>query len=153
MENAADIFGLDNKHYIFLIGGGGKTSLMFLLARQLAEKGRSVITTTSTKIIYPTEEQSTQVIVSQELTGLLEELHTKISHSSHVTAGKTLLKEQNKLSGFSAEELDVLFEANIADYIIVEADGAAGCSLKAHNEYEPVVSPKADLVIAVIGID
>ena len=32
-------------------------------------------------------------------------------------------------------------------------DCAAGRSLKAHNDYEPVLSPQADLVIAVIGSD
>ncbi|MBF0104524.1 MAG: putative selenium-dependent hydroxylase accessory protein YqeC, partial [Deltaproteobacteria bacterium] len=46
-----------------------------------------------------------------------------------------------------------LQDARIADYIICEADGAKGRSLKAHADHEPVVSHQADLVVAVIGID
>ena len=58
-----------------------------------------------------------------------------------------------KLAGFSVAELDTLGCCGALDYMIVEADGAAGRSLKGHADYEPVVSGRADLVIAVIGID
>ena len=70
-----------------------------------------------------------------------------------MTVGRSLLAAHNKLCGFSAEELDHLRRARVADYIVVEADGAKGRSLKAHGQYEPVVSAHADLVIAVIGVD
>src|SRR2546428_3662392 len=35
---------------VALVGGGGKTTAMFRLAREMVEKGGSVITTTTTKI-------------------------------------------------------------------------------------------------------
>ena len=49
--------------------------------------------------------------------------------------------------------LDAVVDSHVADHVLVEADGAAGRSLKAHAPYEPVVSARADLVIAVIGVD
>ena len=49
--------------------------------------------------------------------------------------------------------LDALVDARVAEHVLVEADGSAGRPLKAHAEHEPVVSARADLVIAVIGVD
>ena len=43
--------------------------------------------------------------------------------------------------------------ANIADYVLVEADGAKKLPLKAHAEHEPVIPACANRVVHVVGID
>ena len=58
-----------------------------------------------------------------------------------------------KVGGLPVAVLDALVDARVADHVLVEADGSAGRPLKAHADHEPVVSPRADLVIAVIGVD
>jgi probable selenium-dependent hydroxylase accessory protein YqeC len=58
-----------------------------------------------------------------------------------------------KVAGLPVTVLDALVDARLASHVLVEADGSAGRSLKAHAEHEPVVSPHADLVIAVVGVD
>ena len=80
-------------------------------------------------------------------------LRKELSAARHITLGKTQDRISGKLHGYAAEELDGLWREKIADYMIVEADGSAGKSLKAHAAHEPVISGKADLVIAVIGSD
>ena len=41
--------------------------------------------------------------------------------------------------------------ARLADYVLVEADGARGLPLKAHAPHEPVIPPEAGRVILVAG--
>jgi probable selenium-dependent hydroxylase accessory protein YqeC len=148
-----EAFALERHRYIYLIGGGGKTSLMFTLAHVLETAGRSVLTTTSTKIRYPKPGESSRVIVAPLEAGLIDCLRTEFADRRHLTASPSLLQEERKLRGFTSGELDTLADAHVADYLLVEADGAAGRSLKAHLDYEPVLSDRADLVIVVIGVD
>lgn len=148
-----DAFGLADHSYLFFIGGGGKTTLMFTLARHLAQSGRTVVSTTSTKILRPSPADAACVIVEADPAHAAARLRSELPRARHVTVAKTLSSADGKLHGYSADELDELRRSGVADYIIVEADGAAGRSLKAHNDYEPVVSAEAEGVIVVIGSD
>jgi probable selenium-dependent hydroxylase accessory protein YqeC len=148
-----DAFALPTHYYIFLIGGGGKTTLMFTLAHHLSRAGRTVVSTTSTKMLYPPPADAARVLVEDDPVRAVSRLWSELPAARHVAIGKTLNNVDRKLHGYVADELDYLRQANVADYLIVEADGAAGRSLKAHEDYEPVISPQADLVIAVIGSD
>ncbi len=152
-QSVAGLLGRRENRYVFLIGGGGKTTLLFALAHSLCRKGDFVITTTSTKILRPSPEDSPAVVVEGDIPRLTSRLHDRLGEVTHVTAANAALADGDKLAGFTADDLDQLYEARVADYLLVEADGAAGRSLKAHAEHEPVVSHRADLAIAVIGID
>ena len=55
---------LEDDGVISLVGAGGKTSLMFRLAKELSGDKETVLTTTTTKIMMPTQEQSPQVILA-----------------------------------------------------------------------------------------
>ena len=57
--------------------------------------------------------------------------------------------EEGKLTAplQSIEEL-----AKLADYVLVEADGAKGLPLKAHLEHEPVIPACAGQTICVVGL-
>lgn len=148
-----EAFALEKNRYVYLIGGGGKTSLMFTLARVLGAAGRSVLTTTSTRIRYPGPGESDRVVVAPLDAGLIERLRVELAGRRHLTVAPSLLHEEQKLCGFASAELDALADARVADYLFVEADGAAGRSLKTHLDHEPVLSDRADLVIVVIGVD
>ena len=56
---------------VSLVGAGGKTSLMFRLARELTKAGGTVLTTTTTKIFEPTPDQAARVILAESASGLL----------------------------------------------------------------------------------
>jgi len=148
-----DCFALADHRYVFLIGGGGKTTLMFTLARGLASSGRTVISTTSTKIFFPESAETSRVIIENDLIQIVLRLRSDLPSARHMTIGKALHHGDGKLSGFAVNELDCLRGSAVADYLFVEADGAAGRSLKAHHDCEPVVSRQAELVIVVIGAD
>lgn len=148
-----EAFGLRERRYVHLIGGGGKTTLMFAAARALADSGRTVLTTTTTRILYPEPGQSGCVVQGTDARSLVERLRSEFAARRHVTAVAPDPTGGRKVGGLPLVVLDALVDARVADHVLVEADGAAGRSLKAHGAHEPVVSERADLVIAVIGVD
>lgn len=153
LEDLTRGFDLERHRYVFLIGGGGKTTLLFTLARALLRTGARVITTTSTRIRRPRLSESRVVLADDDLEGLATATRDVMGSTRHVTMGRVFLPDGEKLIGFSAVDLDWLKEANLSEWMLVEADGSAGRSIKAHAPYEPVVSSRADLVIAVVGAD
>ncbi|MGD8444111.1 MAG: hypothetical protein PVI94_11495, partial [Desulfobacterales bacterium] len=63
---------LEGGGVVSLVGGGGKTTLMFKLARELSMTGESVLTTTTTKIFEPSLDQAGGVILSDSVTNILD---------------------------------------------------------------------------------
>jgi probable selenium-dependent hydroxylase accessory protein YqeC len=148
-----DAFGLRERRYVHLIGGGGKTTLMFAAAHALAAEGRSVLTTTTTRILHPEPAQSGCVVLGSDAASLVERLRLEFATHRHVTAVAPDPGGGRKVGGLTTALLDALVDARVAEHVLVEADGSAGRPLKAHAGHEPVVSPRADLVIAVIGVE
>jgi len=148
-----DAFNLRQNRYVFLIGGGGKTTVLRTLARHLSQSGKTVIATTSTHTMRPPADFCECVVIDDRVAEVIVQLRSAFRSRRLVTVGRKLVPPTDKLSGFSAEQLDDLRHAQTANYILVEADGSAGRPLKAHNPYEPVLSNAADLVIAIVGID
>jgi probable selenium-dependent hydroxylase accessory protein YqeC len=124
-----------------IVGGGGKTTLMLRLARELSATGARVIVTTSTHIFPPEGIQTRTGATLAELGALLQRERV-------VCVGTPA--ENGKLAApkFAFAEL-----AEIADYVLVEADGAKGLPLKAPAEHEPVIPEETKLVVAVAGLD
>ncbi|MCF8109113.1 MAG: hypothetical protein K9J81_08985, partial [Desulfohalobiaceae bacterium] len=52
--NVSDLLLPERSGIISLVGAGGKTSLMFQLAREIAARKQRVLTTTTTRIFSPT---------------------------------------------------------------------------------------------------
>ncbi len=135
---------------IAIVGAGGKTSLMYRLARELVDcKGR-VITTTSTKIFPPSPTESPCVILLEDSRDL-EIIKEKLNENSHVTVGTCRRKKDGKLVGVDEETICSL--SAIADFVIVEADGAKGRPVKAPEAWEPVIPGSASVVVVVVGLD
>ena len=137
---------------ISLVGGGGKTTLMFALARELALTGESVITTTTTKIFEPSASETSLLLLETEENRMVKFLQQNLDNYRHITLATERLTS-GKLNGINPALVTRLAELNQVSYIIVEADGAARKSLKAPNPTEPVIPPNTSLVIAVVGID
>ena len=123
-----------------IVGAGGKTTLMYTLAEELREVGR-VLLCTSTHIRRPERyEAVTEPSADAIRTALLR----------HGVACAGTPAEDGKLT---APGLDFGTLAGLADYVLVEADGAHGRPLKAHAPHEPVLPANADRVILVAGMD
>lgn len=143
---------INGKEVICLVGGGGKTTLMFALAKELTDSGRCVITTTTTRIFEPTPLQTERLILNRDEDLLLKQLSGEIEKYRHVTIAREKLVT-GKLSGITRNMAMKVSEISRVSHVIIEADGAAHNSLKAPNETEPVVPSNTTLVIAMAGID
>jgi probable selenium-dependent hydroxylase accessory protein YqeC len=143
---------LKNGGVISLVGAGGKTSLMFRLARELSAQGVPVLSTTTTKIYVPSRKQSPIVMISKSASVLAREARAILRRNSHISAGSRLIPLQNKLKGFPPEAIDALWQSGIFRWIVVEADGAAGRPVKAPEVHEPVIPQCTKWVIGIVGL-
>ncbi len=137
---------------ISLVGGGGKTTLMFALARELSAEGRLVITTTTTKIREPSAAETPLLLLEDDEVKLLQMLRQNAPKYRHITLARRRLPS-GKLNGISPGLVMGLAELEPVSYIIVEADGAARKPLKAPNATEPVIPDNTSLVIAMVGVE
>jgi probable selenium-dependent hydroxylase accessory protein YqeC len=126
---------------------------MFRLAKELSEVGKTVLTTTTTKIMMPGKEKSTHVIVSPHPKRVITEAENLLGNSVHITAGKKHLLPEDKLIGFEPDDVRRLWESGLFRWILVEADGAAQRPLKAPAAHEPVIPDCSTHVVAVVGLD
>jgi probable selenium-dependent hydroxylase accessory protein YqeC len=138
---------------ISLVGAGGKTSLMFRLARELSRQGDAVLSTTTTKIYTPSRRQSSVVMISESASDLVIEAGKILRQKPHISAGSRRIAFQNKLKGFTTETIDQIWQSGVFRWIVVEADGAAGKSLKAPAEHEPVIPQCTRWVIGIVGLN
>lgn len=139
-----DIFDISNKKVISIIGAGGKTSLMFLLAKKLC-KNHKVLVTTTTKIYMPQKSQYNYMSIGKSnIQNFIESPNKGI-----YVLGK-MVSKGNKLLGVDCKVLGDL--RKYFDYILVEADGSRGKPIKGWSESEPVICNTTDMTIGVIDI-
>ena len=120
-----------------VIGSGGKTTLLRTLGEELAERGRVLLCTT------------TRIRPFLDLPCFRTE-----AELAALPARRRLLCAGTPVPGagkLCAPEVPLARLAEEFDYILAEADGAAGRPLKAHAAHEPVIPPEAGGVIHVIG--
>jgi probable selenium-dependent hydroxylase accessory protein YqeC len=151
-DSLKNVLLLEDRGVISLVGAGGKTTLMFSLAKWMKDCGQTVLTTTTTKIFMPAISQSPTAVVSEAPEVLLPEIKRLLKLYGHVSAGAGYLKEHDKIRGFTSEMMARLWQSGIADWIIVEADGAAGRPLKAPASHEPVIPAVTSHLVAVAGL-
>jgi probable selenium-dependent hydroxylase accessory protein YqeC len=91
MQFAYDSLNLKNGGVISLVGAGGKTALMFRLARELSKDGDRVLTTTTTKIFIPMRKQSSIMLISESAETIAQHARKLFKKNSHITAGSAIL--------------------------------------------------------------
>lgn len=123
-----------------VIGGGGKTTLISMLADELRHRGRVLVCTTTH--FLPPDMYGLVTPSREELKMAFDMGHNPIAMYSIGENGKC---------GPVDELVPVLFE--LADYVLVEADGSRGLPLKTPASHEPAVPLSTSHVVCVCGID
>jgi len=136
---------------ISFVGAGGKTTAMYRLGRELAGQGWHVVTTTTTMIRPPSLTQTGELIVTDNPTQALHLVAEALRRKHLITLASQRLEAENKLKGIAPDLVAAL--VNLADVVIIEADGARGLSLKAPAAHEPMAPAETSLFIPVVGID
>lgn len=122
---------------IAVIGAGGKTTALEILAQQ--SRAKKVLVTTTTHI-YPTAESL--------IDPSSEALTQALNRNRIVWTGSTC--KQGKLGLLPQPVLKAGIEA--AELVIYEGDGANRRPLKLHNSYEPVILPQTTVCLVVAGL-
>ncbi|OQY01526.1 MAG: hypothetical protein B6I26_04145 [Desulfobacteraceae bacterium 4572_130] len=152
MNSLIEILKLKKHGVISLIGAGGKTTLMFRLARELGCLNKKILTTTTTKIFKPMPHQSPKTIISNSLEEIINKSKNILKKIPCFTLGAKHLP-LGKLKGLHPNLINQLWKSSIFDWIIIEADGASQKSLKACNSKEPVVPSVTTHLISMTGLD
>jgi probable selenium-dependent hydroxylase accessory protein YqeC len=145
--------GLPCPGVISLIGAGGKTSLMFGLARELSASGHTVLSTTTTNLFFPTKDQSPVTLLAKTARDFLALAATALKGHSHVSAGTRHVPDAGKIKGFAAPVIDEIWHAGMFDWIIVESDGSRQLPIKASDTHEPVIPSTTTAIVHVTGLD
>lgn len=126
-----------------IIGGGGKTTLLFTLGRQLAAEGASVLLTTTTHLAWPPPEGIVFLAPAAP-----EQLAAAAQPGALVLAGYP--GENEKMMGLSPEFFREACRA--FDHVLCEADGSRHMPLKFHREDEPCIPAETGLLLQVAGL-
>lgn len=129
------------KHNICLVGGGGKTTIMYELAAMWAACGRRVLVLTSTHILHPADGSFAADAAA---------VHSLWQQGRYAVIGTPELAT-GKLTAPPQDLYEVLHLQ--ADVILCEADGSKHHPCKAPAAHEPVLLPDSDIVLAVVGMD
>jgi len=147
-----EALGIEAKEVISLVGAGGKTTLMFRLAKELLLSRKNVVTTTTTKILEPAVEETNFLFVDPDEAKIRDFVRHHLDRYHHITVAQGRLGS-GKLKGISPNLVKEIWSLHGIDTIIVEADGAAGRPVKAPREGEPVIPSNTTLVVAILGVD
>ena len=139
-----------DKEVVALTGAGGKTSAMYLLGWELAQERKRTILTTTTRIFPPGPQDADGLIEEGCLAALVEGVQK--SGACRLVVSRRHGPD-GKLRGIPPEWVESLSRLEGIAGVVVEADGAAGRSIKSPLEHEPVIPPCASLVVPVAGID
>ena len=136
-----DFFTDRKKHNICLVGGGGKTTVMYELAAAWAACGRKVLVLTSTHILQPADGSFSADTAAVH--NLWQQGRYAVIGTPEPATGKLTAPPQDLYEALQMQ----------ADVILCEADGSRHHPCKAPAEHEPVLLPDSDIVLAVAGID
>jgi molybdenum cofactor cytidylyltransferase/probable selenium-dependent hydroxylase accessory protein YqeC len=150
--NLEEAFSLRDREVLSLVGGGGKTTLLLALADELSRGRKGVIVTTTTKIWEPAASPSFSLFCSPEIALIKKWVIENLGRVSYLVIARQKLSE-GKLQGIPPAWVEELETLPGISFVIVEADGAAGRSLKAPREGEPVLPADSSILVPVVGMD
>ncbi len=81
----SEALGIQSREVISLVGAGGKTTLMFRLAKELSLSGKKVVTTTTTKILKPTPGETGSLFIDPDEERIKNFLRRHLDHYRHIT--------------------------------------------------------------------
>lgn len=136
---------------VALVGGGGKTTVMFRLAREVAAQGAPVLTTTTTHIfgeqvaLAPAHVRAGEATQETVLAALAAHRHVLVVGATDPATGRA--------AGIPLDLFGHLRAWCPGVCLLNEADGSRGRGFKAPAPHEPAIPPETTLVVPVVGAD
>lgn len=126
------------------IGGGGKTTLLRALADELHEQGARVVLATTTHFMPFDGVETVSSSNKAEVEAIL-------ARDGIVCAAAPAAGRAGAAGKLGPSPLSIARLREVADAVLVEADGSKRLPLKLHAEHEPVVPAGSASVVYVLG--
>ena len=150
MKLAAAI-GITGDDVVALVGGGGKTTAMFRLARDMVDGGGNAITTTTTRIFAAQIALAPAHVPAAAATR--EGVRAMLAGHRHVLVIGDTDPASGKADGVSLDLFRRLLAWCPGVCLLNEADGCRMRPFKAPAAHEPVIPPETTLVVPMVGAD
>lgn len=146
--NISSLNVFNNQDQIAWIGGGGKTSLIFAVAKELYSEKCFITTTTKMGI---NEKKFADISNSYD-----EDTHPDLTSSigiNFIYKGNHQV-EKDKIIGLDTDQLEKISKQlrNENTPLLIEADGSKQKPLKMHADHEPVIPDFVNKVCVVVGL-
>ncbi len=140
---------------VAFVGGGGKSTTLFRLGRELAAAGKTVLLTTSTRIFADQIRHAPAAISFNTETQSVADILPALKNAVAAHGQVLLTGQQSGVNAFGipTETITALAQTGIFDVILNEADGSRRRSFKAPAAHEPVIPAETTLVAPVVGLD
>ncbi len=148
-----EAMALEQARLISVCGAGGKTSLIFSLAREFVSAGEKVLITTTTKMAEIESRGRFLSVKATDVDEILNFAASNLTGSGAIIAYSRISAIKEKLIGYPPEIVESIAHMRLFDRILVEADGSRRKALKAPNNGEPVFPQSSDTVIMVVGLN
>jgi molybdenum cofactor cytidylyltransferase len=146
-----DALGLRRDEVVALVGGGGKSTAMFRLAREVVGDGGLAVTTTTTHIFAAQISLAPAHLLDADAGR--DGLRSLLAAHRHVLVTGVTDPTTARAAGISVERFGELRAWCPDACFLNEADGSRMRPFKAPAAHEPVIPPETTLVIPVVGAD
>jgi len=137
---------------VALVGGGGKSAALARLAAECAARRERVAVGTTTHMYRRELEDVGALALHADPAVLLGRL-TDIIAGGRIAAMGSRSDQAGKIVGISPAAVDVLWRSDVADCVLLEADGSRGRSLKAFGPREPQIPSATTTIVLLAGAD
>jgi molybdenum cofactor cytidylyltransferase len=137
---------------VAIVGGGGKTTIMYRLAAESQAAGRTAVVGGTTRFTPPRAGDMPPVVLVKEGDNTAATVRASLRRSPVVTcaSGRGDKGRWLPISPLQVEQIAAIAEL---DLIALEADGSRNRPFKAPGDNEPVIPAAATMVLCVVGLD
>lgn len=148
-----EALSLDGAHppVVAIVGGGGKTTLLYRLGREAQARGLGAVLGGTARFTPDPSGRAPQPLVAPE-PAILDRVRTQLARRSLVVAATAQLS-QHRLAPLSDGAVEALAASDGVGLIALEADGSKMRPFKAPAAHEPAIPPAATHVVTMVGAD
>jgi len=149
--DALDLDATGPPAVVTIVGGGGKTSLLYRLGREAGQRGvRAVLSGTARFTPAPRSQMPPVVQLNEsELVAAVE----RALAVEPVVVASTRREARGRLGRISTATADACAAIEGLGLLALEADGSKMLPFKAPDQHEPAIPSSATHLIAVVGAD
>ena len=144
--------GLTGTPLVAFVGAGGKTTALQMLTEELAGGGSGVLTTTTTMMLASQLLSVGPLLLEDDGDSLAVRAAEALTRTRAVSLAGSYASAE-KVRGLAPTTVDALWKQQVADAVVVEADGSRGLPLKAFGTAEPQLPSSTTTAVVLAGLD